>query len=258
MSAPDWNPDLYTRFAGLRLQPALDLLARVGALPPGPVCDLGCGTGVVGPVLRARWPDRALTGVDASPAMLEKAAQTGAYDDLTRADAALWDPATPPALIFSNALCHWLPDHANLFARLAGVLAPGGTLAVQMPRQFANPSHALMRDIAPRLFPDRFQFNDWQAPVATPVAYQRMLMPLGQALVWETEYIQRLDPVDHGHPVRHFTQSTALRPFAEKLSDPELARFIAAYEQALTDAYPIEPDGSVIFPFRRVFFTLTV
>ena len=253
MPQPDWNPALYARFAGLRLRPALDLLLQVRDLPLGAVVDLGCGNGAVGPVLKARFPDRALHGIDASPAMLERARATGCYDALTQADAALWAPAEAPVLIFSNALLHWLPDHATLFPRLVSTLAPGGTLAVQMPRQFSAPSHALLRETAARLFPDRFDYRGWQPPVAPPAAYARLLP---DATLWETEYLQRLDPVEAGHPVRHFTQSTAARPMLSRLGPSEADRFLAAYDAALAEAYPPEPDGSILFPFRRLFLTV--
>ena len=172
---------------------------------------------------------------------------------LTQADAALWAPAEAPVLIFSNALLHWLPDHATLFPRLLSTLAPGGMLAVQMPRQFSAPSHALLRETAARLFPDRFDYRGWQPPVAPPAAYARLLP---DATLWETEYLQRLDPVEAGHPVRHFTQSTAARPMLSRLGPSEADRFLAAYDAALAEAYPPEPDGSILFPFRRLFLTV--
>jgi len=242
----------------LRLRPALDLLGQVPPPPEGAIVDLGCGNGAVAEALRARFPDATLIGVDRSPAMLEEARASGLYDRLIEANAAHWGPDAPVAAIFSNALCHWLPDHGGLFARFAGQLMPGGTLAVQMPRQFAEPSHALMRALAERLFPERFDFTGWAPPVAAPQDYHRMLAPLGRVSVWKSVYVQRLDPVADGHPVRRFTESTALRPFAEALSADELALFVAAYEAALDEAYPAEPDGSVLFPFRRLFFTLTL
>ncbi|TDX28216.1 trans-aconitate 2-methyltransferase [Rhodovulum visakhapatnamense] len=254
----DWNPGTYARFRGLRLRPALDLLAQVPELPEGGVVDLGCGNGAVAGALRMRFPRATLTGVDSSPAMLDEARVPGLYDRLIEADAATWTPEAPVALIFSNALCHWLPDHAGLFARLARALGPGGTLAVQMPRQFAAPSHALMREIAARCFPDRFDFSGWVPPVAEAAAYARILAPLGTVSAWETSYVQRLDPAADGHPVRRFTEATALRPFAAKLDGDELAAFLTEYETALDLAYPAAPDGSVLFPFTRVFFTLTV
>ncbi len=257
MPMPDWNPESYARFGDLRLRPALDLLARVGPLPEGGIVDLGCGAGAVAGALRSRYPGRALTGLDTSPAMLARAAETGLYDRLTQADAADWAPDRAPALIFSNAALHWLPDHAGLMPRLAGLLAPGGTLAVQMPRQQMAPSHALMREIAARDFPDRFDFADWTPQVSDPRVYAALLGALGEADVWETDYLQRLDPVAEGHPVRHFTRSTAMRPFLDRLgAGADAARFLRAYDAALAGAYPTDPDGSVLFPFRRLFFVL--
>lgn len=234
----------------------MDLLAQIGAVPKGDVVDLGCGNGAVGPALAQRFSGRNLIGIDASPAMLGKACETGAYTCVKEADARLWTPETPPALIFSNALCNWLPDHAGLFARLAGALAKGGVLAVQMPRQYTAPSHRLLRELAQGMFADRFDFTHWQAPVAPPQDYARMLAPLGEVSAWETDYIQRLGRVETGHPVRHFTQSTVMRPFADKLNASELECYIAAYEDALNGHYPLEKDGSALFPFKRVFFTL--
>jgi trans-aconitate 2-methyltransferase len=107
------------------------------------------------------------------------------------------------------------------------------------------------------LFPGTFSFDDWRPQVAEPATYQRLLSPLGSVSVWETEYLQRLEPVAEGHPVRHFTQSTAMRPFAEALTTGDLARFVAAYDAELGEAYPPEADGSMLFPFRRLFFVLT-
>lgn len=255
----DWNPQAYSRFRDLRLRPALDLMGRIGVLPEGPVMDLGCGNGAAGPALAHRFaPAHGLSGLDASPAMLEAARGKGCYDALIQGDAATWAPPTPVALIFSNAALHWLPDHRVLFPRLAGFLAPGGVLAVQMPRQYGAPSHRFLRDFASDMFPDRFSLADWVAPVSTPVEYHRLLSPLGNVDVWETDYVQRLAPADSGHPVRRFTESTAMRPYLDRLTAAEAAEFVRRYEQALAAAYPTEADGSVLFPFRRIFLTLTV
>ncbi len=254
----DWNPETYSRFHDLRLRPAMDLLARVGRLPDGPVMDLGCGNGAAGPALAYRFrPDRKIFGLDASPNMLDAARGQDCYDALIEGDAAKWRPEEPFALIFSNAALHWLPDHATLLPRLAGFLAPGGMLAVQMPRQYGAPSHRFLRDFAADMFPDRFSLADWVAPVSTPVEYHRLLSPLGSVDVWESEYVQRLAPVEGDHPVRRFTESTAMRPYLDKLSGAEADGFIRRYEQALASAYPPELDGSVLFPFRRIFFALT-
>ncbi len=145
-----WNPAQYLKFGGERLRPGYELLARVGDLPPGPIFDLGCGTGEHARAIAARWPDRLVEGIDHSVDMLAKAAASPAPGNLAwrQADIRDWAPPEPPALIFSNATLHWLPDHRALFARLIGAVAPGGTLAVQMPGNFHEKSHTLIRDLA--------------------------------------------------------------------------------------------------------------
>lgn len=257
LAATTWNPETYSRFRGLRLRPALDLLAQVADLPDGDVVDLGCGNGAVGPALRHRFPDRKLIGVDTSPDMLSQAESTGCYDRLVMEDAREWSPKAAPALIFSNAALHWLPDHEKLLPRLATLLVEGGSLAVQMPAQFDAPSHRDLRRIAAEMFPDRFGSGNAQTPVWSAGGYHEALSQLGQVDAWETEYVQRLAPGD-GHPVRLFTQGAAMLPFLQKMTDEEQTIFIAQYDRAMERAYPCAADGSVLFPFRRCFFVLRV
>lgn len=250
----DWKPDRYALFADLRLRPALDLLGAVPELPEGAVVDLGCGAGAVAAALRARFPGRALVGVDSSPKMLAQA--EGAYDSLTEARIEDWEPAAPPALIFANAALNWVEDHAAVLTRLTGLLPSAGVLAVQVPRQSARPSHALWRSLSTELFPGRFDWSDWVSEVAEPAFYARLLERLGAARVWETQYYQRLEPCSDAHPVRLFTRATYGRRVLDKLSEAEQTRIEAAYDLSVAETYPLEADGSVWFPFRRLFFVV--
>ena len=258
----DWDPGAYQRFRGHRLRPALDLLARVGDLPDGDVIDLGCGDGSAGPELAARFCPRGtrqrhLVGVDSSATMLAEAQSLGIYSRLDRADIALWGAHAPAALIFSNAALHWVGDHATLLPHLAGMLAPGGTLAVQVPHQNNAPSHRVWVSLADEMFPGRY--DPTQGPgVLLPADYHRILAPLGELALWETEYYQLLPADTQGHPVRRFTEATFARPLLARLEPDEQTRLIAAYEAVMEKAYPHGADGSVLFPFRRLFFTLKV
>ena len=247
-SENDWNPGAYDRFRGLRLRPALDLLRAVGAVPDGPVTDLGCGSGAAGPVLRARFGARVIIGVDRSPAMLDQVRESGAYDELLQADVAGWVPDQRQSLIFCNAVLQWLGDHATLIPRLAEQLAPGGVLAVQVPGMNDAPSHATWRELTGRA-------EDGPGILA-PRAYREILQPLGEAEIWETRYYQTLPASDDGHPVRMFTQSTYGKPFLEGLDGAARADLCRDYDAAMASHYPLERDGSVLFPFRRVFFLL--
>jgi trans-aconitate 2-methyltransferase len=55
-----------------------------------------------------------------------------------------------PDLIYANAALQWVPDHETLIPRLFAALAPGGVLAIQMPDNRAEPTHRLMREVAPK------------------------------------------------------------------------------------------------------------
>lgn len=252
----DWDPGTYSRFRGLRLRPALDLLRALPPLPAGSVVDLGCGNGAAGPALAKLG--RPVIGIDASPAMLAEARDPGVYATLHQMDIAGWVHDGPaPALIFCNAALHWLPHHEVLIPRLAAMLAPGGTLAVQVPHQNNAPSHRVWLSLAEEMFPGRI--DPHQGPdVLRPAEYNRLLSPLGDLSLWETEYYQHLDASADGHPVRRFTETTFARPILAALDVAEQARLITAYEAVMEKVYPAGADGTVLFPFRRMFFTLTV
>src|SRR5262245_64134427 len=130
--AQGWDPAKYLEFSGPRLQPALDLLSRVPLAAPTAVYDLGCGAGNVTRFLAERWPSASVMGVDGSPAMLARARVAAPMVAWEEADLGSWRRRGPADLLFSNAALHWLDDHAHLFPRLIGALAPGGILAVQL------------------------------------------------------------------------------------------------------------------------------
>ncbi|MBX3619587.1 MAG: methyltransferase domain-containing protein [Rhizobacter sp.] len=248
-----WNPSQYLKFEKPRLRPALELLARVPLEAPRAVCDLGCGAGQLTLLMAQRWPQAQVVGVDSSAAMLQQAAATPAHVRWQQQDLAAWSPQVAPDLIYSNAALHWLPDHGALFPRLVAQLAPGGMLAVQMPRNFAAPSHTAIADtvmqgpwrerLAPLLRPRPVEAPDWYYDVLAPVATDIDL--------WETEYHQVLTGPD---PVKEWTKGTRLATFLQALTDPaERDAFERDYAARVRVAYPPRDDGTTVFPFRRLF-----
>jgi trans-aconitate 2-methyltransferase len=235
------------------MRPAVDLIQRVPLERPSHVVDLGCGTGNATALLRRAWPEARVTGVDASAAMLERARASDAGVDWQQAEIARWRPSAPVDLLFSNATLHWLDDHASLFPRLLALVAPGGVLAVQMPRNFGEPSHTSITDLAREgRWRDRLASLVRAEPCKPPAYYFDLLAPHAKSLdIWETVYEQALTG---DNPVADFVKGSWLKTFLDALDDDaERAAFEAAYRARVARAYPPRPDGTTLFPFRRLF-----
>jgi len=240
------------KFADHRLRPAIDLLNRIDVATPAQIYDLGAGTGNVTRLLKSRWPEARVTGVDESEEMLAKARQ--ALPDLAwqRADLATWRPPAPAEVIYSNAALHWVDHHDRIFPKLFSAVAPGGVLAVQIPNNFSAPSHTAIaeaarggtwaRKLEPLLRPP---------PVHDPAFYFGLLAPLAAILdIWQTEYLQALEGEN---PVKEWTKGTWLKPLLDALEEPERSGFEASYAALVSQAYPRRRDGKTLLPFRRLF-----
>ena len=251
-----WDPAQYLKFADHRLRPAVDLLNRIDAAAPAEIYDLGAGAGNVTRLLKARWPGAHVTGVDESREMLAKAAAAAPEITWQRADLATWRPPRPADVVYSNAAFHWLGGHDRLFPALLSAVAPGGVLAVQMPRNFSAPSHTAIAEAA-RSGPWRTTLEPLlrPAPVAEPAFYFDVLAPHAAAIdIWETEYVQVLEGE---HPVKEWTKGTWLKPLLDALDEPERGRFETCYAELVARAYPRRADGRTLFPFRRLFIVAT-
>jgi trans-aconitate 2-methyltransferase len=251
-----WNPEQYLKFADHRLRPAVDLLNRVGAAAPDLVCDLGSGAGNVTSLLAARWPQARVVGVDSSPQMLAKAAAALPQIEWVRADIATWRPDRPADVIFSNAALHWLGDHRRLFETLLAALAPGGVLAVQMPANHDRPSHTGIAETV-RGGPWRSTVEPLlrEHPVHPVEFYWDVLSAAGARMdAWYTDYVQVLTG---DNPIVEWTSGSALKPLLDALDEPWRGQFLADYGRRMAAAYPPRPDGTTLFPFRRLFIVAT-
>ncbi len=249
-----WDADQYNRFADERALPLRDLLDKIHKPSCGEVLDLGCGSGVALPLISGRWPEARITAIDSSAEMLEAAkAHTNQRTRLIQADIANWKPDRTYDLILSNAALHWLGDHETLFPRLMGWLAPGGILAVQMPNNWAEPSHRLMAEIAGN---DRWREKLApllrEAPVGDVGFYQDLLGPMSE--IRENIYTHKLSGED---AVYRWIKGTSLKPLLDALDAGERAAFAARYKEALALAYPRDDAGMTEFSFRRIFVVAT-
>ncbi len=107
-----------------------DLLADALPDPPARVADLGCGTGTLSLLLAEQG--HTVTGVDFSPAMVERArAKAGHLAEFHVGDVA--EPPLEPAVhdvVLSRHVLWALPDPVGALTRWIGLLAPGGRLVL--------------------------------------------------------------------------------------------------------------------------------
>ena len=246
-----WDPSLYLRFERYRLQPALDLLARIDLPAPARVFDLGCGPGNVTIKLRERWSAAGITGIDTSQEMLAKARALDPHITWVEKDIAGFSTQNAD-LIFSNAAFNWVPDHAQLMPRLVASLADGGVLAVQMPRNYAQPTHTeILECIAAKPSRAHLKAAVSYEHVQPPGFYYDALSPMVQDLdLWEVNYTHVLSGED---PVLSWFMSTAMRPILEALEGTEKEEFLEEMRARYRAAYPPRADGYTLFEMQRLF-----
>lgn len=267
----NWDPELYLKFGEQRTRPALDLALRSRVLVEASkatesgaaaasgasleILDLGCGPGNSTAVLAAVFPGAALTGMDSSSEMIAAARAGGAAAEWIVADASAWEPKRSFDLVFSNAALQWIPEQDVLLARMWSWLRPGALLAVQVPGNSESGLHrALRRTVAGESWRSRFAGMDEAFRYHEPDFYYETLAPLGAAAdVWESSYWHVLAS---RQALIDWYSGTGMRPWLERLEDEaERQAFKDAVLEAAVADYPLRPDGSVFFPFRRIFFT---
>jgi trans-aconitate methyltransferase len=92
------------------------------------ILDLGCGDGALTEKIAAAGA--AVTGVDASPAMVAAARVRGLKVDEASADAMGYEGEFDA--VFSNAALHWMPNAEAVIAGVWRALKPGGRFVAEM------------------------------------------------------------------------------------------------------------------------------
>lgn len=254
-----WDPRQYMRYASERERPFWELIAQVPIESPRQVVDLGCGPGTTTSELLHRWPQASVLGIDSSPSMIEQATRHAQPPRLGFQLLDIRDFQPQPRsldVILSNAALHWVEGHLGLLPGWLHGLTPQGALAFQVPRNFDAPSHTALAELvrSPRWRKKLSGVALSEQP--TPSDYYTHLRALGATVeMWETIYHHSLTGPD---PVLEWVAGTALRPYLALLDDDESDAFTASYAAALREAYPPQPSGETLFPFRRLFVVATL
>ncbi|GAB4085160.1 methyltransferase domain-containing protein [Myceligenerans cantabricum] len=257
----DWSPARYLQFTDERSRPFAELVGRVPG-DAGTVVDLGCGPGHLTGVLRERWPDAQVTGVDSSAAMIATARESDPGTDYVLGDARdfaggrLRSPdgtaLAPADVVVSHAMLQWVPGHRDLLPALRD--SARRAFAFQVPGNHDAPSHALLREVAAREpYAAALGGPVERRATADPAEYLELLAGPGWSVdAWETTYVHVLQGPD---PVLRWISATGAQPVLHALeaTDPALReRFEEDFGAALREAYPERAYGTPL-EFRRVF-----
>ena len=259
-----WDPAQYLKYAGERLRPALDLIARIDVAALHTIVDLGCGAGNVTRILAERWPEANVVGLDNSAAMLAKArTSAGAAHRLARGRArCLGGVPRPPRRTSCSATRPSIGSMTIPHCSRASSPRSRGeeSWPSRCPRTSPRrPMSNCMRSPPGARWRSRIGERARPVPVASSARYFEWLAPMADTIdTWTTEYLHVLAPGAEGeHPVVAWTRGTALTPFLEALAPDEQQAFVADYAERIRRAYPPRADGRVLFPFRRLFIVAT-
>jgi trans-aconitate 2-methyltransferase len=129
-----WNAQAYDTLSDPMFAWGMAVLETLELRGDERVLDAGCGSGRLTEELLKRIPRGELVALDSSAEMLAQARQRlGGRPNVEFAQASLenFTLGAPVEGIFSNAVFHWVPDHAAMFRALHAAQAPGGWLLAQ-------------------------------------------------------------------------------------------------------------------------------
>jgi trans-aconitate methyltransferase len=134
-SPPQWNPADYAANSAPQQAWARELIAKLNLRGDERILDVGCGDGKVTAELARAVPRGRVTGIDASPPMIDFAREAFPPGKTPNLDFCVMDAreirfAQKFDVIFSNAALHWVEDHPAFLRGAAAGLRSSGRLLV--------------------------------------------------------------------------------------------------------------------------------
>ena len=249
-----WDPDTYLKFEHERTIPSQDLVARIDLNDPKAIVDIGCGPGNSTNVLRTAWPQADVIGLDNSKEMIGKAQATYPGYKWILADAAVWQSDTKWDIVFSNATLQWIPNQAKVLKHLFDQIKGIGALAAQVP---FNTDSALYKAIVTvsesQKWRDVMKGCGDQIFYRDEIYYYQIISQLSTRVdMWTTTYFHIME--SHQSLLEWYS-STGLKMYLERIEDDTGKRqFKTEILEACKVNYPVQENGKILFPFKRVFF----
>ncbi len=251
----DWNPDKYLLFAKERNQPPIDLANKIEIISPKTIADLGCGPGNSTRILHQKWPSSKITGLDKSPAMIDKASQEIPQIEWKIFDAEKDLFLKKYDLIFSNATFQWIVDQKALLINIKNSLNAGGWMAVQLPLFWDMPLGKAIDEIShDEIWKSKTNgLKNLHVTHSAEFYYDILCDLFHEVQIWQSDYYHVMG--SH-YSILEMIRSTGLRPFLDALDNNEERNlFEGMVLKRIEDDYPKQKNGTVLFPFKRLFFT---
>lgn len=254
MSKQDWNPDLYLKFDKERIQPSVDLVARIDNLQPKRIIDIGCGPGNSTQILYKKWSESDIIGADNSPAMIKRATEDYPNQKWILFDAGVDNLNEKFDLVFSNATIQWIPNHDKLLKRFADLLNDSGVLAVQLPQFFDMPLGKAISEIgkqskwidAAKGVDNLFTIN------SASYYYDHLAKYFCMIDIWTIDYYHVMESQSS---ILEMIRTTGLKPYLERIADNnDKKQFETLVLEKIKQDYLLQNNGKVLFPFKRLFF----
>ncbi|SRR5579883_579058 len=253
-----WNVERYSQFLDLRTRPAKDLLSAIpDSFKPHKVYDLGCGPGNSTILLKKRWPDAEIIGLDSSDEMLANAKAN--YPDIlfVNGDIADFTVSEKIDCIFANASLQWLDHHEILIPNLLQQLKVGGMFGFQMPNNFHSPSHQVTIHILQsntkwQSLLIKLRYGVLREPLYNLSWYYDLLTKCSvkSLQIWETTYFQEMSDYPE---IFDWVKATGLRPVLSEMDAKNQDQFKKIYIQSIATKYPKQINNKILLPFRRIF-----
>lgn len=130
-----WNAADYAANSVVQQTWARELIAKLNLRGDEHILDIGCGDGKVTAEIARAVPRGSVTGVDASPQMIEFAKKTFPTTEFPNLRFRVMDARKIKFdrqfdIAFSNAALHWVDDHQAILRGAGSVLKTGGRVMI--------------------------------------------------------------------------------------------------------------------------------
>jgi trans-aconitate 2-methyltransferase len=245
-----WNPADYAANSVVQQTWARELIAKFHLRGDEHILDVGCGDGKVTAEIARAVPHGSVTGIDASPQMIEFAKKTFLAKKFPNLRFRVMDARKIKFerqfdLVFSNAALHWVDDHQAILRGVARVLKSEGRLVVSCGGK-GNAQDVFVA-LRPEMRLKRWRefFRAMPTPYFfyTPEDYEKWLPKFGFK-IQEIKLAPKDATYEGANGFATWLRTTWI-PYVQRVPENLREEFIAAVTERYVANHPPDADGKV-------------